>query len=371
MSLIKTLLIFAYDFPPSSGGISRLCYEIAIGQANYFDEVVVLTRKKVGEHQPAKQANFRLIELSAQRLKCEIKAIKVLKKFDKTETTILCSLWYPEAFLALCSGHKNVYALAHGAELQAGKSKFRKYIWHKVFAKSILQNVKKVISNSHYTKTLVQKIAKKSDCEALPLGVDINQFKPLVLKKNRENRFTIGSLSRINQFKGYDQVLEALLKLPTSIQENISWKIGGSGPYLENFKTKIEKLVPKFKVEFLGFIPDKSLAEFYNQLDVFILFTQDISTQNSVEGFGLVFLEAQACGTPTIGTNTGGIPDAIEHDKGGWLLEQDDIDGLTAQIQRLCKDESLLKQQSVLARKRCEEKASWQTYNQHLNQLIY
>jgi phosphatidylinositol alpha-1,6-mannosyltransferase len=42
----KTLLIFSYDFPPSTGGISRLCYEIAIGQEACFNEIVVLTRKK-------------------------------------------------------------------------------------------------------------------------------------------------------------------------------------------------------------------------------------------------------------------------------------------------------------------------------------
>ncbi len=370
MKANKTLLIFAYDFPPSSGGISRLCYEIALGQQPYFDKIVVLTRKKEGEHKPSKKANFKLIELPAERIKCELKAIDILKGFDKSSTIILCSLWYPEAFLALLSGHKNVYSLAHGAELQAGNSKFRKHLWHAVFAKYVLQQVKKIISNSHYTKKLALKISPKANCEALPLGVDINQFKPLDLKKE-ENQFTIGSLSRIHQFKGYDQVLDSILKLPKAIQENISWKIGGTGPYLSEFKHKLNRSDIQFDIEFLGFIPDESLAKFYNQLDVFVLFTQDISTQNSVEGFGLVFLEAQACGIPTIGTNTGGIPDAIEQNNGGWLFEQDDIDGLANQIQLLYKDESLLKQQSVLARKRCEEKASWQTYNQHLKQLIY
>lgn len=369
MNLINTLLIFAYDFPPSSGGISRLCYEIAAGQENYFDEVVVLTRKKVGEHQPAKQANFRLIELSAQRLKCEIQAIKVLKKFDKTETTIVCSLWYPEAFLALLSGHKNVYSLAHGAELQAGNSKFRKHLWLALFAKYILKRVKKVISNSHFTKDLVHQISRKSNCEAIPLGVDLEQFKPLDIKGDKY-KFTIGSLSRIHQFKGYDQILEALLRLPESKQENIIWKIGGTGPYLEVFKAKLNKLAPKFEVELLGFIPDESLAEFYSQLDVYVLFTQDISSQNSVEGFGLVFLEAQACGTPTIGTNTGGIPDAIDHNNGGWLFEQNDIVGLSNQILFLIAQPEMLQVQSELARRRCCEECTWYSYNKKLKEIL-
>lgn len=363
------LLIFAYDFPPSSGGISRLCYEITVGQEPYFYDIVVLTRKKEGVHKPSKKANFKLIELPAKRIKCESKALEILKSFDKSSTTILCGLWYPEAFLALLSGHKNIFSLAHGAELQAGNSKIRKYIWHAVLANKVLGKVKKVIANSYYTKNLVKKISKKSACKALPLGVDVNQFKPLKPKsKNKE--FLIGSLSRIHQFKGYDQVLEALLKLPATIQENIIWKIGGTGPYLSEFKKKIRRETPKFNVEFLEFIPDEKLVEYYNQLDVFVLFTQNVSFQNSVEGFGLVFLEAQACATPVIATNTGGIPDAIEHDNGGWLLEQDDIKGLTNKIQSLICDKQLLTQQSTLARKRCIEKTSWQTYNQQLSILL-
>lgn len=369
MNLINTLFIFAYDFPPSSGGISRLCYEIAAGQENYFKEIVILTRKKKGEYVPAKQSNFRLIELPTKRLKCEMEALKVLKSFDTSSTKILCSLWYPEAFLALLSGHKNVFSLAHGAELQAGNSKFRKYIWQAIFAKQVLSRIKLVIANSSYTKGLVDRLAKTANSVALPLGVDIDQFKPLNLELCNTN-FTIGSLSRIHQFKGFDQVLEALMNLPIETQKKINWKIGGTGPYLETLKEKIKHSKCHVYVEFEGFIPDESLVKFYNQLDVFVLFTQDVSTQNSVEGFGLVFLEAQACGTPVIGTNTGGISDAIDHNNGGWLFEQDDIYGLSRQIESLINNKDLLIEQSKLARKRCLENASWEKYNIKLKEVL-
>jgi len=369
MSSNKTLLIFAYDFPPSSGGISRLCYEIALGQEAYYDKIVVLTRKKTGEHKPSKASNFRLIELPAKRIKCELEAIKIIMRFEKSSTIILCGLWYPEAFLALISGHKNVFSLAHGAEFQSGNSKFRKYFWHGIFAKFILRKINKVISNSNYTKTLVNQISKACNCEALPLGVDINQFRPLNFSREK-NKFVIGSLSRIHQFKGYDQILEALQNLPENIQKNIVWKIGGTGPYLSKFKEKIKEFKPKFEIVFLGFIRDESLAEYYNGMDIFVLFTQDISTQNSVEGFGLVFLEAQACGTPVIGTNTGGIPDAVEYDYGGWLFHQNDVNGLKGQIEKLYIDESLLKEQSVFARKRCVEKFSWELYNKKIFRIL-
>jgi len=367
MNTNNTLLIFAYDFPPSSGGISRLCYEIALGQQPYFDEIVVLTRKKSGEQKPTKQSNFKLIKLPAQRLKCELEAIKILKRFDKSSTTILTSLWYPEAFLALVSGHKNIYSLAHGAELQPGDSKFRKHIWQKLFGRYVLNHIKRIISNSHFTKTLVEKIAPNVSVEALPLGVDIEQFKPLHIKKS-SNQFIISSLSRIHKFKGFDQVLEALCLLPIDIQKRVTWHIGGTGPYLNEFQEKVTDT--KVHVEFKGFIPDHQLAEFYNQSHIFVLFTQDIPQQNSVEGFGLVFLEAQSCGIPVLGTKTGGIPDAIEQGNGGWLLEQNDVVGLSQHIAKLIDMPEMVKEQSKLARDRCIKQSSWQTYNQKLSRLL-
>ena len=363
----KTLLIFAYDFPPSTGGISRLCYEIAIGQEAYFNEIVVLTRKKKGQYQSEKLTNFKLIELPSQRVKCELKAFQVLKSFNLKTTTILTSLWYPEAFLAVASGHKNIYSLAHGAELQPGDSKFRKHIWQKLFGRYVLNRIKRVISNSNFTKNLVEKIAPNVSVEALPLGVDIEQFKPLHIKKSSD-QFIISSLSRIHKFKGFDQVLEALCLLPIDIQKRVTWHIGGTGPYLNEFQEKVKET--KVHVKFKGFIPDHQLAEFYNQSHIFILFTQDIPQQNSVEGFGLVFLEAQSCGIPVIGTKTGGIPDAIEQGNGGWLLEQNDVVGLSQHIAKLVAMPEIVNEQSKLARHRCIKQSSWQAYNQKLSRLL-
>jgi phosphatidylinositol alpha-1,6-mannosyltransferase len=363
----KTLLIFAYDFPPSTGGISRLCHEIAVGQKSYFEEVIVITRKKSSKYQPAKASTYKLIELPSQRFSCELRAIQALRKFDTKTTTILTSLWYPEAFLAVASGHKNIYSLAHGAELQPGDSKFRKHIWQKLFGRYVFNRVKRIISNSHFTKTLVEKIAQNVSVKALPLGVNVEQFRPLHIKKSSD-QFIISSLSRIHKFKGFDQVLEALCLLPIDIQKRVTWHIGGTGPYLNEFQEKVTDT--KVHVEFKGFIPDQELAEFYNQSHIFVLFTQDIPQQNSVEGFGLVFLEAQSCGIPVLGTKTGGIPDAIEQGNGGWLLEQNDVVGLSQHIAKLVAMPEIVNEQSKLARHRCIKQSSWLTYNQKLSRLL-
>ncbi len=79
--MTNKLIIFSYDFPPSNGGIARLCQEIAVGQQAYFEEVIVLTRKKVGESNPYNFDKVQIIELPKVRpfylgrfkkLKCKI-----------------------------------------------------------------------------------------------------------------------------------------------------------------------------------------------------------------------------------------------------------------------------------------------------------
>ena len=64
-------------------------------------------------------------------------------------------------------------------------------------------------------------------------------------------------------------------------------------------------------MRWLGFIKDDELPVFYRAADVFVLCMREATKSGEVEGFGMVFLEAQACGTPTIGTRSGGIPDAV------------------------------------------------------------
>jgi phosphatidylinositol alpha-1,6-mannosyltransferase len=98
--------------------------------------------------------------------------------------------------------------------------------------------------------------------------------------------------------------------------------------------------------------------------------TREQKAAKQVEGFGLAFLEAQACGTVTIGTRQGGIVDAIEDNNGGFLIDRDDDASLTRQIEELVKSPSLCKEQGVMARQRIEKEATWQHYGQRVATLL-
>jgi phosphatidyl-myo-inositol dimannoside synthase len=361
------LLVFSYDFPPSNGGIARLCQEIAVGQQEYFEQVNVLTRKKVGESNPYNFDKVQIIELPNKRIQCEKAAFNYLRKIrDKEEYTILCGVWHPEAALSILAGFKNVFILGHGTEFLAGESAFRKYFWLPIYAKWILGKAKLNIANSTYTKGLIHEINPKAKVVALPLGVNEDFFKPSELKNSDNDILKIVTVSRIEQFKGYDFIAKTIANLPEEYKNKIHWNIGGTGPYLQNLQELVRKLGIEKNVTFYGFILDERLPAFYNSNDIFVLCTRENKASTQVEGFGLVFLEAQACGIPVIGTKTGGIADAIENENGGWLIEQDNQIQLTNILIKCFQDKKIMVNQGKIARLRVEQNCTWKLYNNKL-----
>jgi phosphatidylinositol alpha-1,6-mannosyltransferase len=365
------LIIFSYDFPPSDGGIARLCHEIAAGMQEYYTSVIVLTRSIEGISKLYNFNKVKVLKLPNVRLKCELEAYKYLRGIsNKNEYDIITGLWHPEASLALLAGFKNVFILGHGTEFLSGTSFFRKYIWQYIYAKSILSRAKKCIANSDYTLELIKKTAPSSHAVALPLGVNESFFSPNNVAKYHKEKLNIVSVSRILQFKGYDFIAKVIASLPESYKEKIHWNIGGTGPYLLELKELVVELKISSMVTFYGFIPDEELPNFYNANDIFILCTREVNDSTNVEGFGLVFLEAQSCGIPVVGTNTGGISSAIEDGNGGWLIDQDDCISLKNLLKEVIDKEAILIKESKAARKRVLEKYTWVKYCKSLNSIL-
>lgn len=362
------LLIFAYDFPPSTGGIARLCYEIASHGVKYFASVTVLTRGKGGRAVIDSEKDFTIKELPSRRISCEWAAYRYLRKRKRDGNVhVICGLWHPEGMLCKLAGIPNIHILAHGGELQAGSSGFRRKLWLAKYAKRVLQNASTVMANSDFTARLVTQIAPKATVRTVKLGVDTDFFSPGPDFHGQPNgNLHIVTVSRMQRHKGHLTVLEAIAGLPEDLRIRLQWKIAGTGSYSQVVQSEITKLGLTEIVEMVGFVPDNELPDFYRKADVFILFSQQDPESHNVEGFGLVFLEAQACGVPVIGANTGGIPDAIVEGEGGWLLAPDDVEGLQRLLEKLIQQPELLETQGRRARERTLSEATWGHYIQNL-----
>ena len=164
-------------------------------------------------------------------------------------------------------------------------------------------------------------------------GVDDTLFKPVetdrlkliqkYLPNIKENpEYLITFVGKLTDFKGVDLLIKAAKKYEKEFA-NIMTLIIGHGELLDNLKKQAEKLELK-NLYFLGNLPQIELPAFYSSADLSIV-------PSRIEPFGLVAVEALACGTPVIASRAGGLPDFINQDV-GRLFKMNDADDLAAKI---------------------------------------
>ena len=173
-------------------------------------------------------------------------------------------------------------------------------------------------------------------------------------------------MSRLHAYKGHDVVLRAIAASSARIRQNLVYLIAGKGPHQGELERQVTELGLAEQVRFLGFVPEDDLPDLYRASDLFLLCTREAIERQEVEGFGLVLLEAQACGTPVIGTRTGGIPDAVKEGEGGWLIEEDDAAALSKFLSRLVDDPAAFLVAGKRARERVERQCTWDHYMRRL-----
>lgn len=144
------------------------------------------------------------------------------------------------------------------------------------------------------------------------------------LKPKQPIILTVARLSASEQYKGYDQIIRAIPKIRDLIPD-VHYIIVGKG----DDKSRIDQLITELKLEncvtLAGFVPDAKLCDYYNLCDLFAM-------PSKGEGFGIVYLEALACGKPVLGGNQDAAIDALCHGKLGALVNPDDVDEIAQTI---------------------------------------
>jgi phosphatidylinositol alpha-1,6-mannosyltransferase len=364
------VVIHSFEYPPVDGGISRLCRSIADGFVSSGFRTHVVSQQSEGmPGQPPGCAH----RVPFKRPVREISALHWLRSRHRDDL-VISGIWYPEGLLTRLAGVKRCVILAHGLELLPGASRFRRSVWTRL-GRQTLESAALVVANSRYTAGLVAHAAPRARVITVPLGVDQTFFAPGDKESARrrfgvEEKIVICSVSRLTGYKGHDTVLDALAVLPAHIRERMVYLIAGKGPARAALELRAERLGIGGTIRWLGFVPDHDLPVLYNASDLFVLCTRENASSQEVEGFGLVFLEAQACGTPVVGTNTGGIPDAIQHGCGGWLIPQNDPAALSSWLTRLAEAPQEFRLAGKAARARVERECTWSGYFRRLARAL-
>lgn len=241
---------------------------------------------------------------------------------------------------------------------------------HRIMAKIAFKYANQIIANSKNTASLLEyqwNINPEKITVANP-GVDTRYFQPLPEDAAKDdtsnditaawnNRFVILTVGRLQKRKGQDFVLKAIQKLRRLIP-NLLYVIVGNGEEIENLKRLTEELSLEQVVEFHTQTNDKELLRCYQLCDLFILANRQIGSD--IEGFGMVLLEAAACGKATITGTSGGTQEAIAPDVTGLAIDASDINQIANAIYHLYRNPDQRELLGKAGRKRAVNEYDWE-----------
>lgn len=181
--------------------------------------------------------------------------------------------------------------------------------------------VKAVTVNSSFLKSRLITIGvPEKVIQVVPIGIDFNFFqgKPKTIKTNQKIKFI--SVGRLTQLKGHTygiKLIKQLLKNGLDVEYNII----GEGEENENLQNEINNFSLSKHVKLLGSQSQERIKELLNYSDIFLMTSTEEFITKRQEAFGLVSIEAQACGLPVIGFNSGGFIETIINEKTGYAVE--------------------------------------------------
>jgi phosphatidylinositol alpha-1,6-mannosyltransferase len=155
-----------------------------------------------------------------------------------------------------------------------------------------------------------------------------------------EAAIVILSVGRLVKRKGFDRVIE---QLPALLAAGIDvyYLICGRGALEAELKQLAQRLDVQSRVIFAGYVPDENLASYYAACDLFAMLTFFDDQVKSIEGFGIVYLEAGYFGKPVIASRVGGVEDAVHHQENGLLVDPINNKETFEMLHLLCVDQAL------------------------------
>ncbi|MAG16007.1 hypothetical protein CMO88_03020 [Candidatus Woesearchaeota archaeon] len=256
---------------------------------------------------------------------------------------------------------------AHAGDVFPLKNKVLKW-----FGKLALKNAAYCTVNSNATKQAVVDVANVP-IDIIPMGVDISAFSPskkdnALRKKYKVEGLLILTVGRMAEKKGFTYLISAMPKILKKLPQS-KLVIIGDGPKKESLIAQVKELKLENKVIFTGKVTHKELEKWYPTADVFAL-PSIVTKGGDTEGLGVVLLEAIASGTPVIGSDVGGIPDIIKHNKTGILVPQKDPDKLAGAIVRILGDKKFSKKLAKDATSFVKERFAWSIIAEKFSELF-
>lgn len=371
-------LFITNDFPPRPGGIQTFVYELV--RQFPSSEVTVLSSTWEGAQQFDEEHEFEVVRAKTQVLLPTRQTLALARKIivAKKVKTVIFGASAPLGLLASSLrklGVTRIIAFTHGHEAGWAKTPITKQA-----LKKIGNEVDVLTYLTQYTKGQISKgLSKKAVANMRQLlpAVDPQFFNPGNQVRGgslREDigfatRPTIVSVSRLMARKGHDLLIKSLPELKKQIP-GIALLIVGDGPYREHLEKLVTQLDLELDVHFTGKVAYKDLPAWYGAGDVFAMPCRTRTAGWDVEGLGIVYLEASSTGLPVIAGDSGGAPEAVVHDKSGFVVSGNDSQQLIDRLVQLFKDEKLRTEMGNFGRQWVLDNWTWDKPYGRLQNLI-
>ena len=354
----KKVLLVTNDLGPRAGGIETFVLGLIEGLPK--NSLIIYTSSQKGD----KAFDAQLLEkfgavVIRDRAKMLLptpritrKAVKILKQQQ------IKNVWFGAAApLALMAGKlrsagaSNIVALTHGHEVW----------WAKIpILKSLLKKIIKDVDHLGYlgdfTKGEIAKISNQPQkfLQIAP-GIDTEHFAPksargdLIEKYRLDGRRVIVSVGRLVHRKGQDELVKAMPKILEQFPDAILLFVG-EGPIKQMLFNSAKQLGVLPKVVFAGRVSHHDLPDYICLGEIFAMPVRSRFSGLEVEGLGIVYLEASACGLPVIVGNSGGAVDAVLDKKTGLLVDGTKSDQIADAICELLANPERAKQMGAAGR---------------------
>ncbi|XSG86401.1 MAG: glycosyltransferase family 4 protein [Methylohalobius sp. ZOD2] len=232
---------------------------------------------------------------------------------------------------------KPLLIYAHGEEIttwrQPAKLKAMTFIY---------RHADQIIANSQFTRNELRKLGvNEKNIVRISPGVDLERFRPGLPTEDLFRRLGLNpdsplilSVGRLSRRKGFDQVIRSLPTVLTQVPD-VHYALIGIGEDETYLKQLAKETGVSGRVHFLGHVPMEELPRWYNACCVFAMPNREIDGDN--EGFGMVYLEAGACGKPSLTGIDGGTGDAVQDGVTGLRVDGKSVSMITNALVSLLK----------------------------------
>lgn len=325
----KKVLLITNDLGPKAGGIESFILGLIAGLPKDCLIIYTSSQKRSQAFDRQLEEKFGLV-IIRDRARILLPTPRVARRAAKLVIQYeVKNIWFGAAApLALISvkmrkvGAKNIVALTHGHEVWWAKLPIFKLLMQK-----IINDVDYLGYLGSFTKNqITQGVNQSEKFIQIAPGIDTNHFMPkpprkdLIAKYQLEGRQVIVCVARLVHRKGQDQLVKALPAILKQFPDAILLLVG-EGPIRMMLFNSAKQLGVLSKVVFTGKVANSELPDYFCLGEIFAMPVRSRFANLEVEGLGIVYLEASACGLAVIAGNSGGAVDAVLENVTGHLVD--------------------------------------------------